>query len=202
MDWWKSLHGKVRQDNATCLVSLCDILMLLDMSSKYSSECVKNALLEDSTLRLRVQFIRINGTGRMTPSASPSDSKALFLSVLAGRRMPYCQKQEILSKIGESNIVRRYIEEDTLHPVCIVFSHLKPIKHFPVGQYYIDLYFPSHRIGLECDEMDHISYDATHEMARQEYVELQLSCRLLRYNPHADDFCVFTLMNTLLQILC
>lgn len=103
--------------------------------------------------------------------------------------------------LPEEELMRAYVEEETLVPIVTVFAALDPVKQFCCGQYRIDLYFPTHKVAVECDEHGHNAYSLEAEIARQEFLEHQLGCKFVRYNPHSTDFDIHQLMAKLLPLL-
>ena len=88
----------------------------------------------------------------------------------------------------ETRYLRKEIEivgftQETLTQVMIPFEFLKS-----VASYRIDLYLPTLRLALETDENNHADRDPSYEQARQERIEEELGCKLLRNNPDASDF--------------
>ena len=145
--------------------------------------------------------MRINGKGSITPTATEDDCKRIVASVLAGARVPTTRKQEVLFIMGMRAAMRRYVEADALQPVITTFAHLNPVPRFVVGGYCIDLYFPQQKLAVECDEHGHRHYDVDQEKTRQLSIELQLSCRFHRFDPCEEGFCLYKLMNQLMQLL-
>jgi len=58
---------------------------------------------------------------------------------------------------------------------------------FSVGTYRIDLYFPSERLAVECDEHNHAAYRSDAEAKREAFLESTLNCRFYRFNPHCSN---------------
>jgi hypothetical protein len=54
--------------------------------------------------------------------------------------------------------------------------------------YRIDLYFPDHRIAVECDEEGHRQRDPVYEADRQRFITDKLGCVFVRYNPHDPSY--------------
>jgi very-short-patch-repair endonuclease len=99
------------------------------------------------------------------------------------------------------NIVQDTKEQEFIRAICKAFSHLQMEPQFRIGDYRIDLYFPSLKIAVECDEHGHFDRDKSKEIARQEYIESQLNCRFLRFNPDAKKFCIYDIINELMRIV-
>ena len=69
------------------------------------------------------------------------------------------------------------------------FKHIKSSPQHPVQGYRIDLYFPEHKVAIECDEEGshgpgHVSKDKTRERKIADY----LKCTFIRFRPEAPDF--------------
>src|SRR5579864_9192674 len=99
------------------------------------------------------------------------------------------------------NIVQDTKEQEFIGAICKAFSHLSMEPQFRIGNYRIDLYFTSLKIAVECDERGHSDRDGSKEVARQAYIENQLGCRFLRFNPDAKDFCIYGTINELMRMV-
>lgn len=94
---------------------------------------------------------------------------------------------------------RPYVDEsDTLHAIQTALKHLKPVTQKSCGNYKIDMYFPEIRVAVECDEHGHSSRDPAYEAMRQEFIEDQLQCTFVRYNPNSSGFNIFKVINQIL----
>ena len=72
---------------------------------------------------------------------------------------------------------------------------------YSVDQYKIDLYFPKHKLAIECDEFGHLDRDIEYEVKQQKYVENKLGCQFILYNPDAKDYIIFKVINQILLAL-
>lgn len=90
-------------------------------------------------------------------------------------------------------------EQDTLSCIMQAFDGEEMKCQFTVDKYRIDLYFPKYKIAVECDEFDHRDRDISYEIKRQKSIENLLGCQFIRFNPDAEDFCIFKVIN---QIHC
>lgn len=166
-----------------------------------------NSAASKAFLRLQEKptttMFKFSGRCKCTPVADIPACKKIAIQVLAGARMSLKQKNSILKALGmaEAILLRAYIEEETLEPVIKVFSSLRPVKQFSCGPFLIDLYFPNQRIALECDEWGHAHYNADDELERQKFIEGQLNCTFVRYNPNAQNFRVVDLIAELMPML-
>jgi very-short-patch-repair endonuclease len=99
------------------------------------------------------------------------------------------------------NIVQDTKEQEFIGAIRKAFSHLSMEPQFRIGDYRIDLYLTSLKIAVECDERGHSDRDVSKEVARQAYIENQLGCRFLRFNPDAKDFCIYDTINELMRMV-
>jgi very-short-patch-repair endonuclease len=99
------------------------------------------------------------------------------------------------------NIVQDTKEQEFIGAIRKAFSHLPMEPQFRIGNYRIDLYLTSLKIAVECDERGHSDRDESKEVARQAYIENQLGCRFLRFNPDAKDFCIYGTINELMRMV-
>ncbi len=92
-------------------------------------------------------------------------------------------------------------EQKTIKQIRKAFIHFTTIPQYKVTPYYIDLYFPSHKIAVECDEQGHRRYALENEIKRQKYIESTLNCTFVRYNPDALDFNIGDVINQIMVLI-
>lgn len=110
---------------------------------------------------------------------------------------------EFLKEIGieqESVIVSKETET-----IAIIIEALKNIvdcktQHYIDG-YKIDLYIPSFKLAIECDEYNHSDRDQEYEAKREKYIKNKLNCKFIRYNPDEPNFNIGTVINQILLIV-
>ena len=66
---------------------------------------------------------------------------------------------------------------------------------YSVSGYRIDLYFHKYKLAIEVDELDHNDRNIDYEIQRQQALERELGCVLVRINPDAIDFNIFKEIN-------
>ena len=89
--------------------------------------------------------------------------------------IPYkkvCLEAEILKHVQE------YLEE----------NEIKWKLQHKIGNYYVDMYIPEHKIAIEVDEMGHSGYSKSDEVTREEYIKKKLTKNILRINPNENNF--------------
>ena len=74
-------------------------------------------------------------------------------------------------------------------------------EQYTVDGYRIDLYFPIHKLAIECDELGHKDRDIGYEVTRQKYIETKLGCTFIRYNPDAKEFDIFSVINSIMKYI-
>jgi very-short-patch-repair endonuclease len=86
-------------------------------------------------------------------------------------------------------------EGTTIKQIMKVFSGETMELQYCVGDYRIDLYFPFHKLAIECDENNHSDRNINDEIKRQKFIEKKLGCKFYRYNPDDKNFDIFNMMN-------
>ena len=94
----------------------------------------------------------------------------------------------VLDALGYSYIVP-CLEVQTIVFIQRAFSHIYSEPQFRVNGYYIDLYFPSYRLAIECDEVHHSKKEKQEEdITRQSAITKTLKCKFIRIKPKNHDF--------------
>lgn len=94
-----------------------------------------------------------------------------------------------------------YKEQEYIGYIIKTFAHLEHKEQFTVDKYRIDLYFPDKKIAIECDELGHNDRDSILEAEREEHIMAALGCKFIRFNPDESDFCIFTVLNRIMQAI-
>jgi hypothetical protein len=129
---------------------------------------------------------------RPTPIADYDTLLFIAKLVLSSSRQSLDSKRLLLAQLGADDAmnwhpVRSYIEPETLQPIMKVFQKHAVIQQCSVGPYFIDLYFVNEKIAVECDEEGH-RWKRDSDAIRQQFIEQQLGCRFIRYEPHSPGF--------------
>ena len=199
-----NLTDGIRVDQATQKGSVYDVIsMITKATSAYAVRVLSRIHKQYPEMLAKCHWLRINGKGRKTPVADTETLQKIALAVLSGCRRSMTDKTKMLQDMGlpMQYCMRSFVEEETLQPLLTVFQHLAPVKQFSCGEYRVDLYFPLQKVAVECDEGDHKQYDFAADYERQRFIEQQLSCQFVRYNPHSADFNVFRLIAQLMPLL-
>lgn len=111
--------------------------------------------------------------------------------------------KDLARELGlELDIMQSPIETETIRVIEAAFSHLNPVDQFFVDGYRIDLYFPTQRVAVECDETHHnktVNREADEE--RRLKITNILGCSWVRYAPHEPGFNIGKVINQLIQKL-
>ena len=121
--------------------------------------------------------------------------------VLVGSQQPLAK--ELAEYMGIKIIGHKYIRKETgtIYIMQKVFEGISMKRQFSIGPYRIDLYFPEHKLAIKCDEYDHKDRDIKYEIRRQDFIEDQLNCSFIRYNPDAKDFTIERVLNRIFQYI-
>lgn len=152
-----------------------------------------------------VTYHKFPGRGqRMTPVAGEETAKWIARRVLCAARLPLGDKKRKLAAMGDDmgNMeleMKRVMEEEIVHDLSRAFVASCPLKQFRIGPYRVDLYLSSAKIAIECDEHTHASYSKLAEVQRQTFIEAQLGCTFVRFDPCAMDFSLMDLVAEIIQ---
>jgi very-short-patch-repair endonuclease len=92
-------------------------------------------------------------------------------------------------------------EQKTIGQIVRAFAHLRAERQYRAPPYAVDLYFPDHRIAVECDEHGHRSYNQEAETRRQQHLERALACTFVHYDPDAPGFNVGDVINRIMLLV-
>ena len=71
-----------------------------------------------------------------------------------------------------------------------VFIREKIVDQFKIDKYFVDFYFPDHKLGIEIDENCHLDRLKIKEKETEEAIK-NLGITLIRINPDKEDFDIF-----------
>ena len=86
-------------------------------------------------------------------------------------------------------------EQQFINDIFHAFKGEKMAYQYLCEPYRIDLYFPEYKIAIECDESGHKDRDQEYEVSRQSYIENELGCQFIRFNPDEEGFNIFNVIN-------
>ena len=64
---------------------------------------------------------------------------------------------------------------------------IKP-QHFVLNKYYIDLYFPEHKLAVGVDEKVHLDRNKDEDKKREKEIKKELDCEFIKINPSKECF--------------
>ena len=92
-------------------------------------------------------------------------------------------------------------EQESPQNIMDVFKGEEMLTQFKFYRYKIDLYFPRHKLSVECDEFGNKDSDIEYEVRRQKYIENKLGCQFIRFNPDARGFNIFEAANRIFSCI-
>jgi very-short-patch-repair endonuclease len=119
----------------------------------------------------------------------------------------YNLKNRYITKIDNNNIQNPFLTNIESNTIGFIQTILKNIieckRQFKVGKYYIDLYIPSKKLAIECDEYNHSNsvYNNAKEIERENYIKEKLDCDFIRFDPCSKEFIFEEFVNTILKLL-
>ncbi len=131
-----NLTDGIRVDQATQKGSVYDVIHLVcNKPSNYASQILARVEKTHPEFTPKCPPLRINGKGRKTPVANASTLQKVALACLRQSRMSHKQKQQKMREMGlpQEELMRVYVEEETLDPIVTVFRALDPVKQFCCG---------------------------------------------------------------------
>ena len=83
---------------------------------------------------------------------------------------------DFAKQLGINIVDNKYLskERETLSYILTAFKGQEMKEQYTVDGYRIDLYFPIHKLSIECDEFGHKYRDIGYEVTRQNHIETKL----------------------------
>ena len=90
-----------------------------------------------------------------------------MIELLVGRQQSLAK--ELTEYIGIKLIRHKYVRKEagTIYTIQKVFEGISMKRQFSIGSYRIDLYFPEHKLAIECDEHNHEDRDINYEIRQK-----------------------------------
>ena len=145
------------------------------------------------------------GSATAPPLEWPKDSQKydLYINEEGLKKLVLTSQQPeapLLAETFDINVHKhKYMskENDSIEFIMRKFDGEKMIGQFHIVKYRIDLYFSAYKLAISCDEFGHNNDDVSYEVNRQKYIEEQLQCQFVQYNPNARDFDVVQVLKNL-----
>jgi very-short-patch-repair endonuclease len=120
-----------------------------------------------------------------------------LMKLLSRSRKPqaidFCKRVEI----HVNNFISPSIEVETINIIMKCFESHLMITQYVVKNYKLDLYFPTFKLAIECDEAFH-NTKANTERDKQREEEIKENTDdiiFIRYSPYENDFNIYNLIN-------
>lgn len=165
---------------------------------------VKRALL--SNFQCDVDFVM----GDKPDGALGRPRTVIFISEACRRQLNVayalkCRKDITQCDGVAIDFVKRYLpkETETLDFIerALARNFRCSRQHNVHGTYRVDMFFPDQRVAVECDEFGHAGRNSESEDTRQAYIERELNCLFIRFNPDAAAFDLAELVSTIIDAL-
>jgi len=138
----------------------------------------------------------------LTNTAGGGKQKMMYISyvgllkTLTKSRKRLASELAIAIGIDVQQIKFMCLEASTIDCICKTFKGEETIEQFRVSNYNVDLYFPSYKLAVECDEKLHDLMSHTlNDIVRSRHIEEELGCTFIRYSPQSLDFNIFEVLN-------
>lgn len=109
----------------------------------------------------------------------------------------------VIDEIAGIKILKQIpcVEQNTIGFIFDALQYYKPIREFIHHNYRIDLYFPDHKLAIECDEYGHRYNDQIDEENRETFLKKSLQCSFIRFNPHNENFKLTNVISIIIERL-
>ena len=126
-------------------------------------------------------------------------SQDIVRKILCRARMPLEQKRKRMEDFGcnmaDAQLeLQSVTEEEVVQQLVVALASCSPVKQHKVGPYRVDLYLAGPKVAIECDENGHRHYNNEREQHRQSFIEQELGCSFVRFDPYSKDFNVMTVL--------
>lgn len=105
----------------------------------------------------------------------------------------FCKSVEI----NINNFINPTIEAETINIILKCFDTHSMITQYIVKKYKLDLYFPTYKLAVECDEVFH-NVKANIENDKQRENEIRENINdiiFIRYSPYEKNFNIYNIIN-------
>lgn len=169
------------------------------------------AAIESATKVTTVRSLIEDGLGKGYESVVPLPTsqgvqQTVFISqvglayFLGKSRKP--KAKDLAASLCLPTVIAHSKQSATISVIQNAFAHLSPVEEFFVSGFRIDLYFPSHRLAVECDENYHRNEtQKKDDITRQDSITKILGCSWIRYCPQEPGFCVGKIINRIMLTL-
>ncbi|MGL6343615.1 MAG: hypothetical protein ACRC80_31280 [Waterburya sp.] len=145
---------------------------------------------------LECSYFKFTGRGQKKTPIIPYKNALQIISLLNN---PKADAIEILCQklnLPYSNLYIKPLSanKESINTILQFFSNLHVVAEYNIANYRIDIYFPAHRLAIECDEYGHKNYNSKQESERESFIANALECDFIRYDPYNKNFNIFELL--------
>lgn len=147
--------------------------------------------------KIRTSLISIPEVDRqvMSSMTNGGSQKTLMLTMSGVKRL-LCHSRSLNASIlakgfGIDILSNRSVpnETETLSFLRKIFVGVHMIPQFQCGEYRIDMYVPSCKVAIECDEKEsHRPSKALADVEREQWIKKELGCSFIRFEPDEPGF--------------
>ena len=94
----------------------------------------------------------------------------------------------ILLVFKENDIMNREEYTVSLRIEQVFANEKKKPQHFVLNKYYIDFYFPEHKLAVEVDKKAHLDRNEDEDKKRGKEIKEELDDEFIRINPSKEGF--------------
>ena len=165
----KNVRAVYIQDVGECLVA-CDVYKAMGYGGKAGVQAIQTLVSDKYKMRLRDVDAVLQGVPDHLHPDTVLLKEAGLLEIVMESRKP--QALELGNDLGINIHKQKFLskEQETISIIMQVFKGIKMIDQYTVDNYRIDLYFPKHKLAVECDEFDHADRDIEYEVKRQNHI--------------------------------
>ncbi|MET4646090.1 very-short-patch-repair endonuclease [Streptomyces atratus] len=107
---------------------------------------------------------------------------------------------DLAAELGVELVYAPLPQAETLRIIKAALAPVEFVEEYTVGPFTVDAYLPGLNVVIECDEHGHETYRQSTEWWRQTYVQDQLKCVFVRFNPHEVGFNIGSVINEILTM--
>jgi len=156
---------------------ICDILGLSNITNALRNipeKWIKKEIIKSTYNSQNMNVINITGLKKLLQSTRSKNTDLITKSL------------SILNI--NFDIIFTCKEASCLNIICKSFENFSQKLQYQVNKYRIDLYFPEYKLAIEVDELNHENRNTLYENERQTYLEKNLGCEFIRFNPDEKNF--------------
>ncbi|MFJ4517479.1 hypothetical protein [Streptomyces sp. NPDC088816] len=108
--------------------------------------------------------------------------------------------RDLAAQLGMELVVVPSQESEVLRVVAAALKPIEVVEEYRVGNYIVDAYFPGLGVVLEYDRVADSRFDREAEFWRRVFIEDQLGCAFVTFDPKRRDFNPGDIINTILTM--